>query len=116
MDRSDGNGNCVSMPTAEEQDQLASDLYHEVESQWRAIRDCESALEAPWANDLLVDARNDPRCTCLEGSSLEAFAINGTAAGEGVFFFPTVLNESQQRALLRTTLGEWAHPPNRNNL
>lgn len=99
----------------------AEDAYREVEALWRGVRDYESLcrpphVSAPWRCDLLEDCRADPRCERVLGAKLEAYAVHGTPAGDGVFLFPTVLSTTQQKALLQELVSEWAHPPNRSNL
>ncbi|CAE7817481.1 abh1, partial [Symbiodinium microadriaticum] len=56
----------------EHDDERQEDLYHRVESKWRAVRDYESLLRAPlseedWVQELLVDPEADARCVRVEG-------------------------------------------------
>lgn len=90
---------------------------------WRTVRDYEGvckldASTAPWRQDLLECPANDERCERVSsaGSTLEVFALRGTAAEEGVFLCPNVLAGDQQRSLLRALLCHWAAPPNCSNL
>nr|QDO16290.1 nucleic acid dioxygenase ALKB [Lingulodinium polyedra] len=97
------------------------DVYGEVEALWRRVRDYESLCQgahasAAWRLDLLEEPKTDPRCIALEGSPVEAYAVKGTAAGDGVFVCPGALAIEQQQGLLFSLLTEWALPPNRSNL
>jgi len=97
------------------------DAYHEIERLWRDVRDYESLCRggnaaAPWRTELVEEPRRDPRCVRVEESPVEAYALQGTAAGDGVFLCPGALSGAEQRALLRSLLAEWALPPSRSNL
>ncbi|CAL1129354.1 unnamed protein product [Cladocopium goreaui] len=96
---------------------MTSDAYHELDSQWRSVRDLESLRSSQLsglAGELLTEASSDPRCQRLRDG--EIYRLVSDAVDGDAYLIPGLLSFQDQAQLLSALICDWATPPNRSNL